>query len=51
LLGWPSPFGIKDQVIGLVIFFPLTVLCLGLGVFCWWLLAVGHNKSVYEDVR
>ena len=47
--GWPSPFGLKDQIIGLTVFFQLTALCLGLGAICWWFLAVGHNKRVYED--
>jgi hypothetical protein len=47
--GWPSPFGLKDQMIGLTIFFPLIALCLGLGAICWWYLAVGQNRRVYSD--
>ncbi len=49
--GWPSPFGIKDQIIGLAVFFPLTALCLALGAICWWFIAVGHNKRAYKDAR
>jgi len=43
LFGWPSPFGLKDQIMGLIVFFPLTVLCLALGAICWWFIGVGHN--------
>lgn len=50
-LGWTSPFGLKDQLIGLIVFFPLTALCLGIGAICWWFIAVGHNKRVYQDAR
>lgn len=49
--GWPSPFGLKDQIIGLTVFFSLAVLSLGLGAICWWLLAVGHSKRAHEGPR
>ncbi len=38
-LGWSSPYGIKDQLIGLMVFFPITILCLFWGVYCWWYFA------------
>lgn len=48
--GWPSPFGLKDRIIGLMIFFPLTMLCLGIGAVSWWYLAmVWHNKRASLD--
>jgi hypothetical protein len=46
--GWPSPFGLKDQIIGLAIFFPLTVVCMVLGAFCWWFIGVGHNPFLHR---
>ena len=49
--GWPSPFGIKDRIIGLAIFLAFTALSLGLGAICWWFLAVGPDKRVEEDER
>lgn len=43
-LGWPSPFGLRDKIIGLLVFFPLTALCLTIGAICWWYSATfGHN--------
>lgn len=47
--GWPNPFSLKDRLIGLAIFLPLTALCLGLGAICWWFIAVGPDKRVDED--
>jgi hypothetical protein len=46
--GWPSPFGLKDQIIGLAIFFPLTVVCMALGAICWWWIGVGHNPFLHR---
>jgi len=51
LLGWPSPFGVKDQIIGITIFFSVMALCMCLGAICWWFLAVGYKKRVNEDSR
>lgn len=51
LLGWSSPFGIKDQIIGLMVFFSSAFLCLGPGAICWWYLAVGHNKPANTGTR
>lgn len=51
LLGWPSPFGLKDQIIGLTVFFLLALLCLCIGAICWWYLAVGQGKPVYRELR
>lgn len=51
LFGWSSPFGLKDQVIGLMVFFSLSFLSMGPGAICWWYLAVGHNKLAYNETR
>jgi len=45
LFGSPSPFGVRDQIVGFLIFSTLTMLCLSLGVFTWWRLAgIGHDE-------
>ena len=44
--GRSSPFGLKDQIIGLMIFFPLTALCLGIGSICWWYLATVVKRDI-----
>ena len=49
--GWSSSFGLKDQIIGLTIFFLLAALCLGLGAICWWFLAIRHIERVYKNAR
>lgn len=42
--GWSSPLGLRDKIIGLLVVFPLTALCLTIGAICWWYLATfGHN--------
>lgn len=38
-MGWESPYGIKDQLIGLLIFLPFTIFCLFCGAYCWWYIA------------
>ena len=44
--GLPSPFGLRDQIVGVLIFSTLTMLCLSLGVVAWWRLAsMGNTKS------
>ena len=46
LFGLPSPFGLRDQLVGLLIFSTLTMLCLSLGVVAWWrLAAIGDARS------
>jgi len=43
--GSPSPFGVRDQIVGFLVFSALTMLCLSLGVFTWWRLAgIGHDE-------
>ena len=49
-LGWPSPFGLKDQITRLANFLSLIVFCLSFGVICWRFAAVGH-KRLFKDAR
>jgi hypothetical protein len=39
LLGLRSPFGVKDQLIGVSVFSLLFLMCLGLGASAWWAIA------------
>jgi hypothetical protein len=51
IFGLPSPFGVRDQLIGFGIFGIVTMLSLSLGVFCWWFLAhMGQKKSVGREM-
>ena len=48
-LGLQSPFGVKDQLIGIGVFTLLSTICIGLGATTWWLIAKPkHNKSVEQ---
>ncbi len=42
-LGLQSPFGAKDQLIGVGVFTSLIIICLGFGAIVWWLIA---GKSI-----
>lgn len=45
VFGLSSPFGIKDQIIGIVVFFAFTQSSFLCGVICWWyLLRTGQRK-------
>jgi hypothetical protein len=47
----PSPFGVRDQLIGFGIFGIVTMLSLSVGVVCWWFLArLGQNESVHREM-
>jgi len=47
LFGLPSPFGVRDQLVGFLIFLALSMLCLSLGVLTWWRLAgIGGAASL-----
>jgi hypothetical protein len=49
LFGLQSPFGLKDQLIGVGVFTSLITICLGLGVIAWWLIAKPrHNNGGTE---
>jgi hypothetical protein len=51
IFGLPSPFGARDRLIGFGIFGIGTMLCLSIGVFCWWFLAhLGQNKSASQEM-
>lgn len=43
--GLKSPFGTKDQLIGIGVFTSLIVICLGLGAIAWWLIAEKGTTS------
>jgi hypothetical protein len=46
-LGPQSPFGVKDQLIGVGVFSLLFAVCLGFGAAIWWIIArPRHNKSI-----
>ena len=49
--GWPSPFGLRDQLIGLIVFFSLTALCLTIGAICWWYLATCGHKNCLQGTE
>lgn len=50
LFGLPSPFGVRDQLIGFGVFSAVTMLSLSVGVFCWWFLAhLGQNKPTRQE--
>lgn len=45
-MGFQSPFGLKDQLIGVVIFYSLSLLSSLCGVFSWWFVAnMGRNDE------
>ena len=51
IFGLPSPFGVRDQLIGFGIFSIVTMLSLSLGAFCWWFLAQsGQNGPVSQEM-
>jgi len=51
IFGLPSPFGVRDQLIGFGIFGIVTMLSLSLGVLCWWFLArLGQGKPVSREI-
>ena len=51
LLGFQSPFGVKDQLIGAAVFTLLAILSLTLGAFSWWFVAVKwHNNPLKRDL-
>ncbi|KUG22901.1 hypothetical protein ASZ90_007298 [hydrocarbon metagenome] len=37
--GLQSPFGTKDQLIGVGVFTSIIISCLGFGAVVWWLIA------------
>jgi hypothetical protein len=39
LFGLRSPFGLKDQLIGIAVLSISSLLCLGLGATAWWVIA------------
>ena len=46
IMGFQSPFGLKDQLIGTAIFFALSLLSSVCGGFSWWFVAsIGQNKQ------
>jgi len=46
LFGFPSPFGLKDQLVGVLVFVALAMVCLSFGVVTWWRLAgIGYEKD------
>lgn len=45
-LGLQSPFGVKDQFIGIGVFISVFIACLGPGAIVWWIIAKpGHNGT------
>ena len=47
-MGWASPYGLKDQLIGLLVFLPLTTFCLFFGAYCWWYIA---NLDTFKKMK
>lgn len=43
--GLRSPFGSKDQLIGIAVFSLLFFFCLGLGATSWWVIAKSRNNK------
>ena len=51
LLGMQSPFGIKDQLIGIAVFSAFAMFSLILGAHVWWFVAVKwHNNPLKRDL-
>jgi hypothetical protein len=47
-LGLRSPFGVRDQLIGVGVFASLFTACLGLGAIVWWLIGKPrHNEGLH----
>ena len=48
LFGLPSPFGLRDQLVGVLIFSTLAMLCLSLGVVAWWRLVSDRGCQITQ---